>query len=114
MTDMNINRRRVLGGALGSLVAGAVATAASTVGASSIKPETYDETYDVVIVGSGFAGLSAAYEATKRGVKKILILEKMEAWGGNSALCGALMCMPLTKMQKVRGLKTVPNFSSRT
>lgn len=110
MTDMNINRRRVLGGALGSLVAGAAATAASTVGASSIKPETYDETYDVVIVGSGFAGLSAAYEATKRGVKKILILEKMEAWGGNSALCGALMCMPLTKMQKAKGIEDSPEL----
>ncbi|MGN1210005.1 MAG: flavocytochrome c, partial [Duodenibacillus sp.] len=31
--------------------------------------------------------------------------EKMVAWGGNSALCGALMCMPLTKMQKQKGIK---------
>lgn len=107
MTELNLNRRRVLGGALGSLVAGAAATAAH---ASPIKPEHFDETYDVVIVGSGFAGLSAAYEAVKKGVKKILILEKMEAWGGNSALCGALMCMPLTKMQKAKGIEDSPEL----
>lgn len=79
MTELNLNRRRVLGGALGSRVAGAAATAAH---ASPIKPEHFDETYDVVIVGSGFAGLSAAYEAVKKSIKKILILEKMEAWAG--------------------------------
>lgn len=107
MTELNLNRRRVLGGALGSLVAGAAATAAH---ASPIKPEHFDETYDVVIVGSGFAGLSAAYEAVKKGVKKTLILEKMEAWGGNSALCGALMCMPLTKMQKAKGIEDSPEL----
>lgn len=32
----------------------------------------------------------------------------MEAYGGNSALCGALMCMPLTKMQKEKGIKDTP------
>lgn len=63
-----------------------------------------------MIVGSGFAGLSAAYEAVKKGIKKILILEKMEAWGGNSALCGALMCMPLTKMQKAKGIEDSPEL----
>lgn len=106
MSELNMSRRRVIGGAIGTLVAGAAAGAQ----ASAIRPEAWDETYDVVIVGSGFAGLSAAYEAVKHNVKRILILEKMEAWGGNSALCGALMCMPLTKMQKAKGIKDSPEM----
>ena len=30
-------------------------------------PKKWDETYDVVVIGSGFAGLAAAYEAKKAG-----------------------------------------------
>jgi len=30
-------------------------------------PKKWEETFDVVIVGSGFAGLAAAYEAKKAG-----------------------------------------------
>lgn len=105
MEHPHISRRRVLGGALGSLLA---AGAAGEALAGNVKPQHWDETYDVVIVGSGFAGLSAAYEAVKQGVRRILVLEKMEAWGGNSALCGALMCMPLTKMQKAKGIEDSP------
>ena len=64
MEHPHISRRRVLGGALGSLLA---AGAAGEALAGNVKPQHWDETYDVVIVGSGFAGLSAAYEAVKQG-----------------------------------------------
>ena len=45
---------------------------------------TYD--YDIIVVGSGLAGLTAAYEANfiSSGEKKILILEKERNFGGNS------------------------------
>ena len=47
--------------------------------------EHYD--YDLIIVGAGLAGLSAAFEANKlfKGKKKILILEKNPRFGGDSA-----------------------------
>lgn len=63
-----------------------------------------EETHELVIVGSGFAGLSAAYSAIKNGVKDILILEKMPAYGGNSCLCGGLMSLPLNPKQKALNL----------
>ena len=45
----------------------------------------WDETADVVIVGSGFAGLAAGYEASLRA-EKVVILEKMPYSGGNSRI----------------------------
>ncbi|MEL4292934.1 flavocytochrome c [Shewanella xiamenensis] len=65
----------------------------------------WDKEFDIIIIGSGFAGLSAAYSAHKAGIKNIIVLEKMEAFGGSSAICGGLMCMPLTPMQKKLGIK---------
>ena len=39
-------------------------------------PEKWDETYDVVVVGAGFAGMAAAYSAGEAGAKT-LIIEKL-------------------------------------
>lgn len=48
-------------------------------------PVTWDEEYDVVIVGSGAAGMSAAIEAADTdSAAKILVVEKMSSYGGNS------------------------------
>ncbi len=52
-------------------------------------PKKWDEQIDVVIVGSGFAGLAAAAEAGKRGAK-VVILEKMPTYGGNSIINGGV------------------------
>lgn len=46
---------------------------------------TWDETTDVLVVGSGFAGLSAAIEAKNAGAS-VIILEKMPYLGGNSII----------------------------
>lgn len=75
--------------------AGAVGLAAglSAVGAAAAAPRPqvgqpkWDEAFDVVIVGSGFAGRAAAAEAAARGAR-VLILEKMPITGGNSVING--------------------------
>ena len=57
--------------------------------ASSDKElEAVEETVDVVIVGAGVAGLSAALAAQQKG-KNVLVLEKMSLVGGASAMAGA-------------------------
>jgi len=48
---------------------------------------SFDETFDVVVVGFGFAGATAAIEAHDNGLK-VLLLEKLDAPGGISATSG--------------------------
>lgn len=50
-------------------------------------PETWDESYDVVVVGGGFAGLAAAYSAVTNG-SSVVLVEKLSTTGGNSAING--------------------------
>lgn len=49
--------------------------------------DQFDETYDVVVVGYGFAGGSSAISAHDNGAK-VLLIEKMDAPGGISICAG--------------------------
>ena len=44
--------------------------------------------YDLIVVGSGAAGLCAAISAFDHGVRKIVVLEKLPILGGTSAISG--------------------------
>ncbi|HEX2965764.1 MAG TPA: flavocytochrome c [Syntrophorhabdaceae bacterium] len=50
-------------------------------------PEKWHERADIIVVGSGFAGLAAAAEAAGLGAR-VVILEKMRRYGGNSLISG--------------------------
>lgn len=50
---------------------------------------TKTETYDLVIVGAGGAGLAAAVTAAQNGDHKVVILEKMPVIGGNTLRCAS-------------------------
>jgi len=56
------------------------------------------EEYDIVIIGSGFAGLSAAIEAGKV-CPSVIVLEKMPVPGGNSAISGGLFAAAGSPLQ---------------
>jgi len=45
----------------------------------------WDESADVIVIGTGFAGLTAAIEASLNGAS-VLVLEKMKGSGGNSLI----------------------------
>lgn len=41
--------------------------------------------YDVIVIGSGNAGFSAAYSARQHGAQRVLLLEKApESWAGGN------------------------------
>lgn len=55
--------------------------------------EQFDEIHDVVVVGSGAGGLSAAITAAKAGLD-VLVIEKSEYIGGSTAVSGGAMWIP--------------------
>lgn len=73
------------------------------------QEEKFDEEWDVVVIGSGVAGLSAALEARKAGAS-VLVLEKMGSIGGNSVLSDGQVAVPDTPMQKRLGIKDSPEL----
>lgn len=70
----------------------------------SLVEEETEQTYDVVIIGAGGAGFSAALEAKNAGAS-VVILEKMPTIGGNTLISGAEMNAPNTWVQEKLGLE---------
>lgn len=58
--------------------------------------------FDVVVVGSGAAGLTAAVTAAQAGLK-VLVVEKTAWFGGSTALSGGGLWIPNTRMAKAAG-----------
>ncbi|MBA9084956.1 urocanate reductase [Fontibacillus solani] len=74
--------------------------AASNAGADK---EEAEQTYDVVIIGAGGAGFSAAIEAKKAGAN-VVLLEKMPTVGGNTLISGGEMNAPNNWVQQNLGI----------
>lgn len=62
------------------------------------------KSYDVVVVGSGGAGLAAAIQAHDEGAS-VLIVEKMPTIGGNTIKASAGMNAAETRFQRVKGIQ---------
>lgn len=60
-------------------------------------PEKWDMTYDVVVVGGGFACLSAAHRAAEMGARTVIV-EKMPMIGGNSQINGGVYAAYTSKL----------------
>jgi succinate dehydrogenase/fumarate reductase flavoprotein subunit len=107
-----MNRRAFL---KGSAVAGAAVTAGGVASglmsepakAESI-PTKWDKVVDVVIVGTGHAGLAAAITAADAGAK-VVILEKLKKdWeGGNSKVSGNMWWTPTDLPQAVEYIEAL-------
>lgn len=64
-----------------------------------------DSTYDVVVIGAGGAGLSAAIEAKTNGAKNVILIEKMPFAGGNTLLSYAELASAGNWLQKEKGIE---------
>ncbi|EIN7679945.1 TPA: flavocytochrome c [Listeria monocytogenes] len=70
---------------------------------SYTDPSELKDKYDIVIVGAGGAGMSAALEAKAKGMNPV-ILEKMPLAGGNTMKASSGMNASETKFQKEQGI----------
>ncbi len=67
----------------------------------------WDEETDVIVVGSGFAGLAAAIEAGLAGCS-VTVLEKMKGFGGNSTISDGCLAAAGTDLQAQAGIADSP------
>lgn len=67
-------------------------------------PTTLKDKYDIIIVGSGGAGMSAAIQAKEAGANPV-IFEKMPIAGGNTLKASAGMNASQTTFQKEQGIE---------
>jgi flavocytochrome c len=73
------------------------------------KVNNSNETFDIVVIGSGFAGLAAAIEAREAGAS-VVVLEKMRAPGGNSIISDGGIAAAGTALQEKFGYKDSPEL----
>lgn len=75
-------------------------------------PTNWDETYDVVVIGGGFAGLAAAHRAQTHGAETVLV-EKMPFVGGNSQINGGVYASYTSKLEMAEKLGYEPDTAEQ-
>lgn len=63
--------------------------------------------YDVLVVGTGASGMSAAVTAAAEGLK-VLVVDKAPVYGGTTARSGGWLWIPGTKLAKEQGIHEPP------
>ncbi|MBB3076560.1 3-oxosteroid 1-dehydrogenase [Streptomyces violarus] len=97
------SRRRVLAGAAG---AGLAVAAGVQQGAQAADLPPLG-TYDVVVIGSGAAGMTAALTAAGQGLSCV-VLEKAPTFGGSAARSGAGIWIPNNPVLQAAGVPDTP------
>lgn len=90
-------------------VSNALESAGADMSKYSIKPEIEkgeDQVIDadVVIVGAGGAGITAAIEAKAQGAENVIVIEKMDITGGNTRMSGGEFAAPGNWVQLSEGI----------
>lgn len=110
---VDFTRRHFLKATGAAVALAGVSTAGLALGTTTANaaglPERWDDSADVVIIGSGFAGLAAALEAHMAG-SSVIILEKMMTPGGNSIINGGAIAAADTPQQAQAGIKDSPEL----
>ena len=69
----------------------------------------FDETADLVVIGTGAAGSAAAARAAELGLS-VIVLEKLRTMGGSTAVCNGGFAICGTDLQKAAGIEDSPEL----
>lgn len=105
--NQQITRRSLM--KTGATVLGLSVSGLSMAANAPAAPVSFDKVVDVIVIGSGFAGLAAAIQAKEEGAD-VLLLEKMPAFGGNSAINGGAFAVAGSPLQEKEGIKDSPEL----
>ncbi len=65
--------------------------------------KTWDYSFDVVVIGSGNGGLTAAVCTYEMGTRDVLVIEKSDLYGGTSSISGGGVWIPGNRYAKAAG-----------
>ena len=65
--------------------------------------QVWDYSFDVVVVGSGNGGQTAALCSYEMGTKDVLVIEKSDLYGGTSSISGGGVWIPGNRYAKAAG-----------
>lgn len=91
--------------ALGGLALGAAVPAVAEAASPKVK---WDETFDVVVVGSGLSAVVAALAAKVNGCRRVVMIEKMDVLGGASAIAAGDMAAVGSALARKHGIQDSP------
>ena len=74
------------------------------------QADTEDSTADIVIVGSGLSGLSAAWEAAQTGAR-VQVIDMWSIFGGHGVAAGGVLNMVGTPVQEAKGIEDSPDLA---
>ena len=76
----------------------------------SQQADAGDATADIVIVGSGISGLSAAWEAGQTGAR-VHVIDMWSIFGGHGVAAGGVLNMVATPVQEAKGIQDNPDLA---
>jgi 3-oxosteroid 1-dehydrogenase len=100
-----LSRRQVLRGAAAGATVALTTSLVDPVAAAAATPVLGE--YDVVVVGSGAAGMTAALTAAHRGLSTVVV-EKAPTFGGSAARSGAGIWIPNNEVILAAGVPDTP------
>ncbi len=104
MGKLSISRRSLLSAGLAISASTAFSSALAQEKRNGLVPEKWDLTTEVLVVGSGGAGLAAAVSAAQAGAK-VTVIEKLAFIGGNTMISSGYFNAVDPERQKKQGIQ---------
>lgn len=105
MTTRRRLLRNLVAASAGSAALGLSAVSGAKENSAPCGVPHWDETFDVIVVVSGAAGMTAAVRCRSLGIKRVVVIEKLPVQGGNSSIAVGDICAVDSPITRKAGVK---------